>query len=67
MAFDPSRAFTESSGKTAAILGIVALLAVLAAFALPLFGVQKKFPGPPLMGDRNGDEPAPSGDKDESA
>ncbi|HEB79730.1 MAG TPA: hypothetical protein ENI79_04570 [Rhodospirillales bacterium] len=58
MAFDPSRIFTSSSGKVAAILSIAAVLGVLAAFAVRIFGYQKKFPnarpGPPLMGSKNG-------------
>lgn len=61
MVFDPSKVFTESSGKTAAIMCIVAVLAVLAAFAVRMFGFQKKFPGPPLMGNRNDDESPPHG------
>lgn len=56
MAFDPSRVFSESSGKTAAIMGIIAMLAVLAAFAWRMFGFQKKFPGPPPMDNDDGDK-----------
>lgn len=65
MAFDPSRVFTASSSKTAAILCGIAMLGVLGAFAFRMFGFQGKFPGPPPLppqkpsGEPNGEPLSP--------